>query len=130
MLLVWLIFILISVNLITNPNFEAKEWSKSGETIEIKTEPWELQKTGGDGWKLEKTPLGIIFRCSFYSYNSSAWLLGKTCFIIYEYGSHFTIVNFVAFFFFKVASKAVVPKRQTHIHIVLLGLLVGVKELR
>ena len=49
---------MISVNLISNPNFEAKRWNENGDTVEINTMPWNIINTGGDGWKLEKTPMG------------------------------------------------------------------------
>ena len=52
-----IISILISVNLIENPNFEAICWSKNGDSNDISTAPWEV-KTGGEGWRLEKTPQG------------------------------------------------------------------------
>ena len=53
-----IMMILISVNLISSPNFEAKCWNENGDTIEINMAPWDIISTGGDGWRLEKRPLG------------------------------------------------------------------------
>jgi len=46
------------VNLISNPNFEARRWNENGDTVEMNTVPWNIINTGGDGWKLEKIPMG------------------------------------------------------------------------
>ena len=51
-------FIALAVNLIENPNFVAQNWNQNGDTVDMRKEPWELIETGGDGWKLEKTPQG------------------------------------------------------------------------
>ncbi|XP_065056698.1 uncharacterized protein LOC135684922 [Rhopilema esculentum] len=47
-----------NVNLIENPNFVAQNWNHNGDTVDMRKEPWELIETGGDGWRLEKTPQG------------------------------------------------------------------------
>ena len=51
---------MIPVNLISNPNFEARRWNENGDTVEMNTVPWNIINTGGDGWKLEKIPMGKL----------------------------------------------------------------------